>query len=154
MEIFHGINFRPCGKDHHRHYVIINMGQIKSTTAGGKKGKYFLQVKISRQKFQPFRIRQKVEAVLSYPCWMRTLTWMRKLIKVLFTLIVTIFVNILVLVGIENWLRISLYIEVTRESSCWFNVMYYRVYYQIQTFFTKHSITFRHNDDLQWWSTW
>ena len=61
-------DFRPCGKDHHRHYVIINMGQIKSTTAGGKKGKYFLQVKISRQKFQPFRIRQKVEAVLSYPC--------------------------------------------------------------------------------------
>ena len=27
-EIFHGINFHPCGKDHHRVYVIINMGQM------------------------------------------------------------------------------------------------------------------------------
>ena len=25
IEIFHGINFHPFGKDHHRFYVLINM---------------------------------------------------------------------------------------------------------------------------------
>ena len=46
-EIFSGINFRPCGKSHHRLYVFINMGQkicgikISPMRAGGEKGKKF-----------------------------------------------------------------------------------------------------------------
>ena len=42
-EIFHGIDFYPCGKDHHRFYAIINMEQknlrdkISPMRAGGKK---------------------------------------------------------------------------------------------------------------------
>ena len=38
-EIFSGINFRPCGKDHHRLHVIISTEQkILPMGAGGEKG--------------------------------------------------------------------------------------------------------------------
>ena len=52
-EIFSGIVFWPCGKDHHRLYEIVNMGQeicgikISPMRAGGEKGKNFLHAKIS-----------------------------------------------------------------------------------------------------------
>ena len=45
-EIFHRIKFHPCGEDHHRHYVIINIGQkihsikISPMRAGGEKRKF------------------------------------------------------------------------------------------------------------------
>ena len=57
-EIFRGINLCPCGKNHHRHYVIINIGQnlLETNFTHQRRGK---KVKIfSGQKFPAIRYRE------------------------------------------------------------------------------------------------